>query len=86
MQSLTPTPTAHETAGVLIDDDDLVVLHHVLDVALVEAVGLEQLAQRVNDARLLLELRLNATLGFHAPFGVELGRGVDLVVERGQVG
>ena len=41
VQSLTPTPAAHETASVLVDNDDLVVLHHVLDVALVKAVGLE---------------------------------------------
>ena len=86
VQALAPATTGHQAAGVLVDDDDLVVLHHVLHVALVEAVGLEQLAQGVDDAGLLLELRLQGTLGLHAGLGVEFRAGVDLVVEGRQVG
>ena len=86
VQAFAPATAGHEAAGVLVDDDDLVVLHDVLHVALVEAVGLEQLAQGVDDAGLLLELGLQRAFGFHAALGVELRRGVDLVVQRGQVG
>ena len=58
VQTLTPTPAAHQTPRMLIDDDHLVVLNHILDIPLVKAVGLEQLAQRVDDSGLLLELCL----------------------------
>ncbi len=41
MEAVGPAATGHEAAGELVDDDDLAVLDDVLDVAFVEAVGLD---------------------------------------------
>ena len=43
----------HETAGELIHDDDLAVLHHVVDVPLHDAVGLDGLVDVVGDGGVL---------------------------------
>ena len=41
MQTLGVAAAEHETAGELVDDDDLAVLDDVVDVALHDAVGLD---------------------------------------------
>ena len=41
VQTVRPAAAGHEAAGERVDDDDLAVLHHVVDVALVEGVGLD---------------------------------------------
>ncbi len=41
MQTIGPAAAGHEAAGEGVDDDDLAVLDHVVDVALVESVGLD---------------------------------------------
>ena len=41
VQAIGPAAAGHEAAGELVDDDDLAVLDHVLDVALVERVRLD---------------------------------------------
>ena len=41
MEAIGPAAAGHEAAGELVDDDDFAVLDDVLDVALVEAVGLD---------------------------------------------
>ena len=41
VQAIGPAATRHEAAGELVDDDDLALFDHVLDVALVEVVGLD---------------------------------------------
>ena len=42
MQPIAPATARHQTARIFIDDDDLVLLHDVLNVALVQAVGLDR--------------------------------------------
>ena len=63
VQAVAPAAAGHQAAGVLVDDDDLVVLDDVLDVLLVEAVGLEQLGDGVDALGLGLELLLELGLG-----------------------
>ena len=41
MEPVGPLPAWHQAAGELVDDHHLIVLDHVVDVALVEVVGLE---------------------------------------------
>ena len=41
VQAVGPAAAGHEAAGEGVDDDDFAVLHHVVDVALVEGVGLD---------------------------------------------
>ena len=48
METVAPAPARHGAAGVFIDDDHLVFLHHILHVANVQAVRLEQLAGDVD--------------------------------------
>ncbi len=48
VQTVGPLAADHETAGELVDDDDLAVwLHHVVTVAFVEVVGLERIVDQV---------------------------------------
>ena len=47
MQTLAVAAAKHETAGELVDDDDLIVLHDIVDVALHDAVRLERLVDVV---------------------------------------
>ena len=43
VQAVRPAPARHHPAGELVDDHDLAVLDDVLDVALVQRLGLERL-------------------------------------------
>ena len=47
MQTLGVAAAEHETAGELVHDDDLAVLHHVVHVPLHDAVGLDGLVDVV---------------------------------------
>ena len=49
VQALAPAAALHDAAGVLVDDLDLVVLDHVVDVELVERLGLERLGEVVDE-------------------------------------
>ena len=62
VEAVAPAAAGHQAAGVLVHDDDLVVLDDVLDVLLVEAVGLEQLGDGVDALGLGLELLLELGL------------------------
>ena len=56
VQAVAPAPAGHQPAGELVDDQDLAVLHHVVDVALVEGVGAQRLVhvvERVDLARVV---------------------------------
>ena len=50
VQPVRPAAARHDAAGELVDDQDLAVLHHVVDVLLVQGVRLQQL---VDDVELL---------------------------------
>ena len=50
VQALRVAAADHETAGELVDDDDLAVLDHVLDVALEQELRLQRLLQVVDHA------------------------------------
>ena len=41
VQSIGPAAAGHQAPGESIDDDDFAVFHHIVDVALVEGVGLD---------------------------------------------
>ncbi len=49
VQALAPAASLHDPAGVLVDDLHLAVLDHVVDVALVQRLGLECLAEVVDE-------------------------------------
>src|SRR6266511_2439236 len=51
MEALRPAPSLHDPAGELVDDLHLAFLDHVVDVALVERLGLERLDQMVHELR-----------------------------------
>ena len=53
VQALRPAPALHDAAGELVDDLDLAVLDDVLDVALVQRLGLERLDQVVDELAVL---------------------------------
>jgi hypothetical protein len=50
VQALGVAAAEHEAAGELVDDDDLAVLDHVVDIALHDAVGLDGLIDVVGVA------------------------------------
>ena len=47
VQAVAPAPPRHQAAGELVDDDDLAVLHHVVDVAVEQRVGAQRLVDVV---------------------------------------
>ena len=49
VQAFAPATPLHDPAGVLVDDLHLAVLDHVVDIALVQRLGLERLAQVVDE-------------------------------------
>ena len=51
VQPVRPTPSVHHPPGKLINDDDLVILDDVIDVALEHHVGLQALVKVMNDLR-----------------------------------
>ena len=53
VEALRPAAALHDAAGELVDDLHLAVLHDVVDVALVERLGLERLDQVVDELRVL---------------------------------
>ncbi len=53
VQALRPAPALHDAAGELVDDLDLAVEHDVLDVALVQRLGLERLHEVVDELAVL---------------------------------
>jgi hypothetical protein len=48
VQAVGPAAAGHDAAGVLVHDDDLALLHDILDVAFVDRIGAQQLRQRVD--------------------------------------
>src|SRR5579885_2871829 len=79
VQPVAPAAAGHEPAGVLVHDDDLVVLHDVFDIPLVERIGLEQLRDGVNFLGFGLEFLLQPGLGFHPLARVGFRAGVNIV-------
>ena len=53
VQALRPAPAVEDAAGELVDDLHLVVDHRVVDVALVERLGLQRLDQVVDEVAVL---------------------------------
>ena len=49
VQAFAPAASLHDPAGVLVDDLHLAVLDHVVDVALVQRLGLEGLAEVIDE-------------------------------------
>ena len=53
MQPVAPATSRHQAAGEFVDDDDLAVLHHVVDVELVDGVRAQRLVDVVLDVGVL---------------------------------
>ena len=53
VQALRPAPALEDAAGELVDDLDLAVDHRVVDVALVERLGLQRLLEVVDEVAVL---------------------------------
>ena len=53
MEALAPAAAFHDPAGELVDDLHLAVLDHVVDVDVVERLGLERLVEVVDELRVL---------------------------------
>ena len=53
VQAVAPAASRHQAAGELVDDDDLAVLHHVVDVELEERVRAQRLVDVVLDVGVL---------------------------------
>ena len=53
VQAVAPAPARHQPPGELVDDHDLAVLDHVVDVALEEGVGPERLVDVVEQQSML---------------------------------
>src|SRR5260221_8657364 len=68
MQAITPTPAWHLTAGVLVNNDDLILLNHIIDVLLKQAVRSQELRNVVNSLRLTVAVRLARSLPFFLLF------------------
>ena len=86
MESVGPTATGHDTAGVFIDDHDLTFLDDVFDVALVEGIGAEELGNGVN---LLGDFGVVVLRGEFLSFALFGGRGgvfLDVGKFRSEVG
>ena len=83
MQTIAPPPPRHFAAGELINNDNLVVLEHVLHVFLEQAVRFQQLRDVVNALGLrvaiLLALRFLLVLLFigQSRIEIDLGEFVD---------
>src|SRR5258708_33078213 len=64
MQAITPTPAWHLTASVLVNNDDLILLNHIIDVLLKQAVRSQELRNVVNSLRLTVAVLLTGSLLF----------------------
>ena len=64
MEAITPAPTRHEAASVFVDDHDFGVLYDVGDVAFVEGVSAQKLADAVDVFADIAEVRFGTLLGF----------------------
>ena len=53
VQPVAPAAARHQASGELVDDDDLAVLHHVVDVEMEQAVRAQRLIDVVLDVRVL---------------------------------
>ena len=86
VEAVRPAATGHFAAGVFIDDDDLVVLDHILDVLFKNAVGLEQLGDVMDLLGLEVHADLEGVLGRDFLFLGERAVGVNVGVEGAEVG
>ena len=66
METVGPPAPRKDAARELVDDVDVVVLHDVVDVAFVEAVGAEELVNDVHAVGLLDERRLRVATALEA--------------------
>ena len=95
VQPLAPAPARHQPAGELVDDDDLVVVDDVVDVALVELLGAQRLQRDVALLHLVEVVQALdapgaagpglALLGERDGLVLLVGDVVDALLERGAV-
>ena len=71
MQTIGPAASVHHASGKLIDDDDLVFLDDVINVALEHDIGFQRLVQMVHDQRVLIIIQIGTgqqACGLEQPF------------------
>ena len=85
MQTFGETAARLRTAREFIDDDDLVVLHDVVDVDFEQTVGAQQLRDVLDDLRLLVEIVLRLAAFFDLLVVVQRVVRVDFGENRGEV-
>ena len=82
MQAVGPPAAGHDTAGVLIDDHHLALLHDVLDVTFIQRVGAQELADRVD----VLADGFESLLGLEPALLLFLGREVVVFLQVTELG
>lgn len=70
VQAFAPPTTGHRTAGEFVDDEHLPFLHHVVDVALIQRMGTQQLVDDVQPLTLRGVLALDQVALFETPAGL----------------
>ena len=86
METVAPAAAGQDATGELVDDVDVVVLHHVVHVALVEAVGAQELVHHVDARGALHEVGLRGALALGALVRRHVLVAVDLAHLARQVG
>ena len=64
MQAIAPTSARHLTTGVLVNNDDLIFLDHIIDVLFKQAICSQELRNVVNSLRLTIAVLLAGPLLF----------------------
>ena len=77
MEPFREPPPGHQPAGEFVDDQDLAVLDHVLDVLLVERIGPDQLMNAVDALGALGVLAIELLALLHPLLGIDLVIGLD---------
>ena len=85
MQSIAPPSPGHESPRVLIHNDHLVLLHHVVHILLKDTVRPQKLTNIMNPLTRLLVIRLCLRLGFNLLLKRKPRVRINIVIGRDQI-
>ena len=86
VQSVAPAAAGHQAASVFVDNHNLIVLHHIVDVLFIDTIGADQLVDGMDTFVAQGKFFLNCAAFFHELLGRELGVAVELGHGRNHVG